>query len=92
MKKFIGYDYLTPEEFRETISSDKMPLPFCLEDITHQIKGAINAYALPKEIFELYCTLYSLDPVRNLNLRVILNRTINLAVKRRDEALIPNKA
>jgi hypothetical protein len=89
MQKFIGNDYLTPEEFRETISRDRMPLPFCLEDIIHQIKGAINTDANPAEIFELYCTMYSLDPVRNFNLRVIINRTINIAVKKRDEALVP---
>ena len=89
MKKYIGYDYLTPEEFRETINRDKMPLPFCLEDITYQVKGLINRNVNPAKIFELYCTMYGLDLVRNFNLRVILNRTINLAVKRRDKALVP---
>jgi hypothetical protein len=85
--KVIGYDYLTVEEFREVITLRRLPLPFNLEDIVHQIKQALASDMSPEAIFNLYCTMYNLERDGNYNLRVILNSTINKAVKERRKAL-----
>jgi len=77
MDKQLGVEYLNNAELSEYISENKLSFPFCLEDIVFQIKQMVAQGVAPEEIFNLYAAL----PSSSFQLRVMINRTINEAVK-----------